>query len=239
MTLRSKEKKPRSKPRKDKRSAFAAQRSTAFSEGQKRSDSSLKSLTVVAETHHYAVLDKPALLDSQNSREGRPSVVEWLEKRYGFAGLIHRLDFGTSGLMVCAKNAVAAKELTQAMQNGDINRNYFAIVLGKILPNLGEVSTPVDEKPAVTRYQVLERFNNATLVEVELETGRKHQIRKHFAEIGHPLLGDHLYGKRGAQLLFNRPALHAHRLKVQDMQYESPLPADLEALLTKLRSTRS
>src|SRR5262249_18741385 len=84
-------------------------------------DSSLKSLSVVAETDHWLIVDKPALLDSQNSRSDRASVVDWLNEKYGFSGLVHRLDFGTSGLMICAKNAQTAKALTDSLQKGDIN----------------------------------------------------------------------------------------------------------------------
>lgn len=192
-------------------------------------------LTVVAETDHSVVLNKPALLDSQNSRPGRDSVVDWLAARYGFAGLVHRLDFGTSGLMVCAKNAEGAARLTRDLQNGLIHRSYEAVVLGKILPNEGRFDGPLDGKDARTRYRVLERFANATHVAVDLDTGRKHQIRRHFADAGHPLLGDHLYGKRGAQRLFHRPALHAAKLVVGGREYAAELPRDLAELLSRLR----
>ena len=194
----------------------------------------------MAETDHYAIVDKPALLDSQNSREDRPSVVQWLEEKYGFQGLVHRLDFGTSGLMVCAKTAAAARELTRQLQDGKIKRVYLAVVMGKILPETGVWNEALDEQQACSRYRVLERFNNATLVEVTLETGRKHQIRRHFAQGGHPLLGDHLYGKAGSQRLFDRPALHAAELTVEGRKYETPLPKDLAALITRLKAaTRS
>lgn len=195
---------------------------------------------MVAETDHYAIVDKPALLDSQNSREDRPSVVQWLQAKYGFQGLVHRLDFGTSGLLVCAKTAAAAKALTQQLQDGKIKRVYLAVVLGKILPDSGQWNEPLDDQRACSRFRVLDRFNNATLVEVTLETGRKHQIRRHFSQANHPLLGDHLYGKAGSQRLFARPALHAARLTVEGRQYEAPLPADLENLIKRLKAaTRS
>lgn len=196
-------------------------------------------LKVVAETAQYVVVDKPALLDSQNSRGDRPSVVDWLTQRFGFSGLVHRLDFGTSGLMVCAKTAAAAKSLTAALARGDIKRVYWAVVLGKMPQDSGALRTPIEEQPAVSHFRVLERFANATLVEVELETGRKHQIRRHFADAGHPLLGDHLYGKRGAQRLFDRPALHARKLVVEGCEFESEVPADLDRLLVRLRATRT
>lgn len=184
-------------------------------------------------------MDKPALLDSQNSKEGRPSVVDWLNERFGYAGLVHRLDFGTSGLMVCAKTPAAARELTKALQEGAIKREYKAVVMGKILPEAGELNTPIEAQNALTKFRVLERFNNATFVEVTLETGRKHQIRRHFAEAGHPLLGDHLYGKGGSQRLFGRPALHAFRLVVKGREYLAELPDDLTQLIQRLKAIRS
>lgn len=195
---------------------------------------------MVAETHHYVIVNKPALLDSQNSKPGRPSVVDWLKSNYGFPGLVHRLDFGTSGLMVCAKNAEAAADLTKKMQQGAIKRTYQAVTLGRIEQDRGEWSWPVEGNEALTRFKVLERFANATLLELELETGRKHQIRRHAAEAGHYLLGDHLYGRKGAQKLFDRPALHATRLEVAGAQYSCELPEDLISLMARLRkATRS
>jgi 23S rRNA-/tRNA-specific pseudouridylate synthase len=193
----------------------------------------------VAETDHYVVIDKPPLIDSQDSRPGRPSVVDWLRERHGFAGLVHRLDFGTSGLMVCAKSASAARELTEALQGGRIGRTYWAVVMGQNLPDQGVLDSALDEQQAATRYRVLERFANAALLEIELETGRKHQIRRHFAGAGHPLLGDRLYGKGGSERLFARPALHARALRVLSRSYEAELPADLRELIARLRSRRS
>lgn len=185
-------------------------------------------------------MDKPALLDSQNSKQGRSSVVEWLASAVGFAGLVHRLDFGTSGLMVCAKNRQSAASLTADLQCGSIKRIYEAVVLGQNLPDEGNFNSQIDGSTALTRFRVIERFANSAHIEVTLETGRKHQIRRHFSESGHPLLGDHLYGKKGAALLFDRPALHASRLTVKTREFICALPDDLVALLSRLRrATRS
>lgn len=199
-----------------------------------------QSLSVVAETDHYVVVDKPALLDSQNSRPDRPSVVDWLQSKFGYAGLVHRLDFGTSGLMVCAKNAQSAQKLTQDLQNGNIARVYWAVAIGQNFPQSGQFTNEIDGKSAITFFKVLESFANAALLEVKLETGRKHQIRRHFFENGHPLLGDHLYKKKGSDLLFDRPALHAKKLVVNEKTFESNVPQDMQSLLDRLKkSTRS
>ncbi|MEW6055726.1 MAG: RNA pseudouridine synthase [Bdellovibrionota bacterium] len=202
-------------------------------------DSSQKILTIVAETDHYVVVDKPALFDSQNSKSGRDSVVDWLNGRYGYSGLVHRLDFGTSGLLVCAKTPESANKLTKQMTDGLINRTYLCVTFGRLPADQGEFTDLIDGKPAATRFKVLERFPNATLTEVVLDTGRKHQIRRHFAQAGHPLLGDHLYKSKGSDRLFHRPALHARKLCIENQEYTSPLPEDLESLLSKLRAIRS
>ena len=186
------------------------------------------------------VLDKPALLDSQNSKPGRASIVDWLVEKYGFAGLVHRLDFGTSGLMVAAKNPQAAQKLTDLLQAGKIDRGYLAMVLGQVLPKAktGTYDSPIEDKEAKTHFKILERFPNATLVQVDLETGRKHQIRIHFSEAGHPLLGDHLYARKGSDRLFERPALHAYRLVVDGKVFAADLPLDFRLLLERLRAKR-
>lgn len=191
--------------------------------------------TIVFDGPEYIIIDKPALLDSQSSRPDRPSVADWLLEKYKFAGLVHRLDFGTSGLMVCAKNSNQARNLTEALTKSRIKREYLALVLGKITSDSGTIDSKLDDKPAITHFTVRTRFANATLLEVSLGTGRKHQIRRHFADFGYPILGDHLYGKRGAKLLFHRPALHAFRLTIEGHAFESEIPNDFSELLRKLQ----
>lgn len=152
-------------------------------------------------------------------------------------GIIHRLDKGTSGLLVIGKNHNAYNSLTQQMQARDIQRNYFAIAWGAVTTG-GKVDAPIGRHPyhrkqmavgkngrnAVTHYRIAERFRFHTALNVTLETGRTHQIRVHMAHIEHPLLGDDVYGRRRrlgsgwspqglAELqAFPRQALHAHRL---------------------------
>lgn len=190
-------------------------------------------IKIIDESGDIVVIEKPALIDSQNSRAGRPSVVDWLTRRYGFAGLMHRLDFGTSGLMVCAKNPDAARRITRAFDDGAIGKTYLAITFGRMKEDRGEFTSPIGGKPAFSRFRVLERFSNATLAEVDLLTGRKHQIRRHFAEAGFPLVGDRLYGKKGSDRLFHRPALHACKLVISGRTYRSELPDDMAELLAR------
>jgi 23S rRNA pseudouridine1911/1915/1917 synthase len=171
------------------------------------------------------------------------------------AGIVHRLDKDTSGLMVVAKTLVAQTALVRALQARDVKRVYWAVALGKFDRSEGEVDAPIGRhpsqrtrmavvasgKPAQTRYRVLRQFKRCAWVECQLRTGRTHQIRVHLAQIGHPLLGDTVYGgRKTGPLPFHRQALHAFRLGFahpatgQPVEFEAPMPADLQALLTQL-----
>jgi 23S rRNA pseudouridine1911/1915/1917 synthase len=183
------------------------------------------------------------------------------------AGLVHRLDKDTSGLLVVARTLESQIALAAALERREIRRTYRAICQG-VLTGGGTVDAPIGRhrrertrmavveggRPARTRYRVVERFRAHTHVEVELETGRTHQIRVHMAHIRAPLLGDPVYGGRprlppapsdelrAALQAFRRQALHASRLAFTHpvsgaaLVFESPLPADLEHLLALLRA---
>ncbi len=194
-------------------------------------------IPIVAERQNYIVINKPAGLDCQASRDDRPSLAGWLEDRFGFSGLVHRLDFGTSGLMVCALNSVGAATLTKQMQQGQITRRYAAVAMGIIPEEALTINSLVEDKEASTQLIVKERFANATLLELKLDTGRKHQIRIHLKSIGHPIIGDHLYKQKGSHLLLNRPALHSSHLKINGEEFTAPLPGDILELIQKLRKS--
>ena len=183
------------------------------------------------------------------------------------AGIVHRLDKDTSGLLVVARTLNAHRTLVRKLERREIRRTYEAVCQG-VLTGGGEIDAPIGRhptnrlrmavveqgRPARTRYRVLERFRAHTRVRIELDTGRTHQIRVHFAHIRAPLVGDPLYGGRPRlpkapqqQLLrvlqpFPRQALHARRLEFghpdsgEDVAFESPLPADLRDLIKALRS---
>jgi 23S rRNA pseudouridine1911/1915/1917 synthase len=175
------------------------------------------------------------------------------------AGIVHRLDKDTSGLLVVAKTLPAQTELVRQLQARSVKRHYLALVHGKVGAG-GTVDAPLGRHPAQrtkmavlrqggrearTHYEAREGFNRCTLVECRLETGRTHQIRVHMASIHHPLVGDPVYGKTksGDPWLdaFPRQALHAFRLALvhpvtgSEMAWEAPLPADFAALLEALR----
>lgn len=174
------------------------------------------------------------------------------------AGIVHRLDKDTSGLLVVAKTLEAQTDLVRQLQARTVKRQYLAIVAGAVRRD-ATIAAPVGRHPvrrtkmavvpevrggkaAVTHFRVLEQFAHCALVECSLETGRTHQIRVHMASIRHPLLGDQVYGKPDQRLPeFSRQALHATRLALLHplarrlKQWEAPPPADMLALLDTLR----
>ena len=179
------------------------------------------------------------------------------------AGIVHRLDKDTSGLLVVAKTIDTQINLIRQLQQHQVKRNYLALVLGQVTQN-GHVDKPIGRhpvqrtkmavikkgKPARTHYQILEQFEGCTLLQCSLETGRTHQIRVHMHKIGHPLAGDPVYGGKPkktnqeiGQLLtiFPRQALHAQQLELAHpkndkiMRWEATLPDDMNTLLQTLR----
>jgi 23S rRNA pseudouridine1911/1915/1917 synthase len=171
------------------------------------------------------------------------------------AGIVHRLDKNTSGLLVVAKTLSAQTGLVRQLAARTVKREYLAVVHGRV-PRDGTVHAPIGRHPrqrtrmavvargrdAVTHYAVLERFAGACLLRCRLETGRTHQIRVHLAALGHPLVGDSTYGKRASKIPFPRQALHAERLALvhpdtrRTMSWSVIPPPDMRDLLATLRS---
>ncbi len=182
------------------------------------------------------------------------------------AGIVHRLDKDTSGLLVVAKTLEAHHALVRQLKERQVHREYRALVVGELVSG-GSVDAPIGRhpiqrtrmavvaggRPALTRYRVLERYPGHSLLAVELETGRTHQIRVHLAHVQHPLVGDRVYGARprppkgcqpaltAALQQFPRQALHAIRLGLvhpgtgERLDWKLPMEADLEALLALFR----
>ncbi|WP_162012600.1 RluA family pseudouridine synthase [Streptococcus sp. S784/96/1] len=169
-------------------------------------------------------------------------------------GIVHRIDKDTSGLLMIAKNDVAHNTLAEELKAQKSLRKYLAIVHGNLPNDRGIIEAPIGRsekdrkkqavtakgKPAVTRFQVLERFGDYTLVELTLETGRTHQIRVHMAYIGHPVAGDEAYGPRKT-LKGNGQFLHAQTLGFTHprtgklIQFTAPAPAIFQETLEQLR----
>jgi len=170
-------------------------------------------------------------------------------------GIVHRLDKDTSGLLVVAKTERSHRALVAQLKSRQVNRIYLALVKGTIRVPAGIVDAPLGRHPsqrkkmavvaggkeAVTHFRVLERFPGYTFLEVKLQTGRTHQIRVHLAHIGHPVVGDPVYGKGKNNLGLKRQALHAAKLSFvhpvtgREVTFSSPLPPDFQAALNELR----
>jgi len=226
-------------------------------------------LSVVYEDPDLIVVDKPAGLvvhPSPGHRAG--TLVNALLARgdhYGGIagvqrpGIVHRLDRDTSGLLMVARNDAAQQSLMAQLKARRVKKMYLALVLGSVDAAVGRVEAPIGRDPrdrqrfavvpdgrlAVTGYRVRERFPGWTLLELDLVTGRTHQIRVHLHAIGHPVAGDPIYGtgtsRRGPEGL-DRLFLHAWRLELTQprtgelVRVEAPLPAELEQVVDALRS---
>lgn len=169
-------------------------------------------------------------------------------------GIVHRIDKDTSGLLMIAKNDDAHIKLAEELKDKKSLRKYWAIVHGNLPNDRGVIEAPIGRsekdrkkqavtakgKPAVTRFHVLERFGNYTLVELQLETGRTHQIRVHMAYIGHPVAGDEVYGPRKTlkghgQFLHARTLGFTHPKTGEVMEFTAEAPAIFQETLEKLR----
>lgn len=171
-------------------------------------------------------------------------------------GVVHRLDKDTSGLIVVAKNDVARRFLLKQWQERDVVKRYLTLVHGAIPEEEGTINAPISRdlnnrkrmavvqggRPAISHFRVVERFPEATLLVVTIETGRTHQIRVHLNFIGYPVVGDQLYGKRPFPVPVPRQFLHATYLKFalpesgQPIEVETPLPPDLATALSQLHA---
>jgi len=170
-------------------------------------------------------------------------------------GIIHRLDKDTSGLIIVAKNTRTLAALTEQMQRHEVVKRYLALVVGSMPLDQGSIDAPIGRDPrnrqqmaitavgsreARTHFRVLQRYPHGhTLLLLQLETGRTHQIRVHLKAIGHPIVGDPVYGpgRKGQGLTLKRPFLHAYQLQFTHpttkiiLELEAPLPSDLQAIL--------
>jgi len=230
---------------------------------------------IVDETPDFLVIEKPSgLLVHPAPSQKTSTLVDFLVahdpkiKKVGDAkerpGIVHRLDREASGLMVVAKTKRMFEHLKKQFQVHDIAKEYLALVYGKVVKDFDTIKTSIGrkkgrgrmsarskaqegDKDAVSHYDVLERFPQATLVKVRTETGRMHQVRVHMASIGHPLLGDPVYGRNRPEhrellnrLNFKRQALHAahlgfvHPITNAPLSFSSAIPDDMQGLLSEL-----
>ncbi|HEX2203868.1 MAG TPA: RluA family pseudouridine synthase [Longimicrobium sp.] len=219
-------------------------------------------LAVVHEDAEVLVIDKPPfLLVHPTSPEQDATLAHGVAHHFRETGVhakvrpVHRIDRDTSGLVLFAKSAFAHQHLDRQLREREVTREYRALVHGVVADDEGVVDAPIGRdkrnpnlravrpgaggEPARTRFRVERRLAGATLLRLELETGRTHQIRVHMAHLGHPVIGDRQYGGRSLGGL-RRQALHAsslafaHPVSGERMSFESPLPPDLAAVAEAL-----
>jgi len=226
-------------------------------------------LDVVYEDADLLVINKPAGL-TVHPGAGRPGgtlanaliarIPELAALGEGLRpGIVHRLDKDTSGLLVVARSPRALTSLRAQIASRSASRTYLALVRGRPRSREGTIDAPIGRhprhrtkmavvpsgRPAVTRYRVVETFARHTLVEATLHTGRTHQIRVHFAHLGHPVEGDPVYGRGGEDLGIGRQALHAWRLRIRhpaggaDLAFEAAPPPDFASAVERARAQGS
>jgi 23S rRNA pseudouridine955/2504/2580 synthase len=212
-------------------------------------------LAILFENANIAIIDKPAGISVHEGRGvlKRHSVLGILEARYRSQGitprLVHRLDRDTSGVLVVAKNETIAKQLEEYFQNRKVEKEYLCLVAGRLQQDEGVIDFPLPGRQeravnARTRFRVLRRFSETTLVRVNISTGRMHQIRLHFANYGHPVVmddqhGDFAFNKRfRKQWGLQRQFLHASTVTLEHdgrkRTWKASLPADLAKMLELL-----
>jgi 23S rRNA pseudouridine1911/1915/1917 synthase len=227
----------------------------------------LEGLTVVYNDDDIVVIDKPVGCAAHPSPGWMGPTVVGALMAAGYtistsgpaerAGVVHRLDAGTSGLMIIAKTDAAYLKLKEMFRDHDVEKTYHALVQGHMDPSSGTIDAPIDRHPkedhrfavvatgkeSITHYEVIEYYRSVSLVKVELETGRTHQIRVHFSALNHPLVGDTIYGADpvlGKKMKMSRPWLHALELRFNHpitgvpLELVAPYPPDLQASLALL-----
>jgi 23S rRNA pseudouridine1911/1915/1917 synthase len=221
-------------------------------------------LPILYEDDDVLVIDKPAglLVHASESGKLQPTVAAFA-RAHGVRdndaarpGIVHRLDRDTSGVMVLAKTLAAKADLQRQFKNRRVGKTYIALVRGHLSQAEAIINLPIGRdrtrplrravvpggRLATTQYRVVAEYPGATLVEIDLHTGRTHQIRVHFSHIGHPILGDALYGDTVPTPGLPRQFLHASQLALQlpsgrPMSFRSPLPLDLQIYLDSLNNT--
>lgn len=229
-------------------------------------------MSIVYDDDDFVVVDKPVGVAAHPSPGWTgPTVIQGLAAA-GFRvstsgaperqGIVHRLDVGTSGLMVVAKSEHAYTVLKRAFKERTVEKIYHALVQGHPDPSSGTIDAPIDRhphhdykfavvssgRPSITHYDTLEAFTYASLLEIHLETGRTHQIRVHMSAMRHPCVGDMTYGADpvlAKRLGISRQWLHAHKLGFthprtgEHLRFESPYPSDLDHALRAIRALSS
>ena len=227
----------------------------------------LEGLSIIYNDNDIVVIDKPVGCAAHPSPGWTGPTVVGALMAAGYSvstsgpaerqGIVHRLDVGTSGLMIVAKSDQAFHALKDAFRNRTVSKIYHALVQGHMDPSTGTIDAPIDRHPkedhrfavvatgkeSITHYEVMEFYRAVSMVKIELETGRTHQIRVHFSALHHPLVGDTTYGADpvlGKSLGMSRPWLHAaelsfsHPVTQAKLNFKAPYPSDLTGSLALL-----
>ena len=227
----------------------------------------LEGLSIIYDDDDLVVIDKPVGCAAHPSPGWKGPTVVGALMAAGYSvstsgpaerqGIVHRLDVGTSGLMIVAKSDQAFHALKDAFRNRTVSKIYHALVQGHMDPSTGTIDAPIDRHPkedhrfavvatgkeSITHYEVIEFYRAVSMVKIELETGRTHQIRVHFSALHHPLVGDTTYGADpvlGKSLGMSRPWLHAaelsfsHPVTQAKLNFKAPYPSDLTGSLALL-----
>lgn len=210
---------------------------------------------IVYEDDDLLVLNKPAgvAMHPKSGDASAPSLAAMLTNYLGEGSVPHfvsRLDKGTSGLLIAAKNGYVHDRLRRALHSSDLRREYRAVAVGRVEPPYGVIDAPIgraegsiirrcvraDGLPSLTEYEALQVSSRFTLLRLRPQTGRTHQLRVHMAYLGHPLAGDWLYGTEDKTLIA-RPALHSYELWFtqpvtgQELHFTAPIPQDMQRLM--------
>jgi len=236
----------------------------------------MNDIKILYEDDDILVLDKPAgiTVNKSDTTKGDYTVQDWIENNfkfqisnlklnqgsdfYGRAGIVHRIDKETSGILLVVKNLKAFENLQSQFKERKVKKTYAALVHGEVKPDEGEIKVPVGRLPwnrkrfgvlaggkeAATKYKVIKRMKGYTLLELNPETGRTHQIRVHLKYINHPIFADYLYAgrktSRDERKVLDRVFLHAQKISFYHpktgelISFESPLPEELTNVLISL-----
>lgn len=210
-------------------------------------------MSILFQDETIVVLEKPAPFPSLSEKPGQKnqkSLQGWLDRKIPGAKLVHRLDNETSGLMVAAKTEAIYEKLRALWNTSAVTKKYSALVVGKT-PHTGKITIPIAHhpkkkkkmlvggkkgRPAITYFTTLSSDKNYTLLKVEIKSGVRHQIRAHLAFLGHPIVGDKVYGKPTKERHFLHLSFleFPHPITQKKMRWKSPLPKDLKTLLSTL-----
>jgi len=215
-------------------------------------------IDVIYEDEDLLIVNKPPFMvvhPTRRHQEGTlaNAVIHYFRERGQnyIVRLVNRIDRDTSGLVMIAKSQFAHQAMAKQMDENVVEKYYIAVVEG-LIEGKGTINAPIDRpdaaamkrevldegQPAVTHYEALKSGNNMSSLLIKLDTGKTHQIRVHMSHIGHPIVGDHLYGKESPDI--NRQALHAYRLRFKNLRtgeyvkVEAPIPEDMQNLIDKI-----